>query len=203
MTAKIIIAFKRLSDSKLLTKALEIFAAMKENPHFPAPTPTLPALNDAIPNYQSGISASAGRDRTQVVLKNRSRVILIGMLKQLGNYITFTANGDSGMLGTCGYDLRKSPEPIIISKPTLLLNNGPNSGEVVIRAKTSKKIKGVVHQYTPDPLTHSSRWNSFPGTSRKYTAEGLERAKIYWFKVGVMGAKGQLVFSDSVSWVIQ
>ena len=203
MIAKITMSFDRLSDANLLTKARDIFTAMTGNPSFAAPTPALDDLYAAILDFQAAVNAAAGRERTKVVLKNRSRVALIAILKAIGNYVTFTANGDSAMLSSSGYDPRKTPQPVIVSKPTVTVDDGTNSGELLNSADSAKNTRGFVHQYTADPLTDNSVWNSFTTTSKKYTFTGLNRAKVYWCRVGVIGAKGQLVFSDPISRVVQ
>ena len=199
----IVMPFNRLTDSKLLTKALDILASMTDNTFFPTPTPTLAAVGDAISAFQEALIGAANRDRSKVILKNRARVDLIAILKALGNYVTFTANGDSAMIGSTAFDTRKISQPVIVSKPALVVESGINTGELINIADAGGKGRGFVHQYTPDPLTEASVWESFTSTSRKYTFAGLEKTKIYWCRVGIVGSKGQLVFSDPVSKVAQ
>src|SRR6185312_6918556 len=100
MIAIIVMPFSRLSDSKLLTKALDILASMTGNAFFPTPTPTLAVVGEAITAFQEALIGAATRDRSKVIIKNRARVNLIAILKALGNYVTFTANGDSAMIGS-------------------------------------------------------------------------------------------------------
>ncbi|KAA9034561.1 hypothetical protein FW778_22250 [Ginsengibacter hankyongi] len=203
MIAMIIMPFDRLTDSKLLTKAMDILASMTGNEFFPTPTPALTAVSDAITAFQDALTGAATRDRTKVILKNRARVDLIAVLKSLGNYVTFTANGDSAMIGSTAFDTRKVPQPVIVTKPTVKVELGVNSGELTNMAAAAGGGRSFVHQYTPDPLTDESVWESFTSTSRKFTFTGLEKAKIFWCRVGIVGAKGQLIFSDPVSKVVQ
>ena len=203
MISKIVMPFERQSGPKLLTKSLDISASMVGNVFFPTPTPTLETINGSIDRFQSALVAAASRDRTQVILKNRARVDLVANLKALGNYVTFTADGNSAMIGSTAFDTRKLPQPVIVVKPTATVENGVNSGELITNAKRQGKARGFVHQYTKDPLTETSVWESFPTTSKKFTFTGLEKTKVYWCRVGIMGAKGQLIFSDPVSKVVQ
>lgn len=203
MNAAIVMPFGRISGPKLLTKSLDISASMVGNVFFPTPTPTLETINGSIDRFQSALVAAASRDRTQVILKNRARVDLVANLKALGNYVTFTADGNSAMIGSTAFDTRKVPQPVIVTKPTATVANGVNSGELITSAMRPGKARGFVHQYTKDPLTETSVWESFPATSKKFTFTGLEKAKVYWCRVGIMGAKGQLIFSDPVSKVVQ
>ena len=199
----IIMPFERLTDSKLLTKAMDILASLTDNAFFPTPTPTLAVVADAITAFQEALTGAATRDRAKVILKNRARVDLIAVLKSLGNYVTFTANGDSAMIGSTAFDTRKVPQPEIVTKPTVKVELGVNSGELTNMAAVAGGGRSFVHQYTADPLTEASVWESFTSTSRKFTFTGLEKAKIFWCRVGIVGAKGQLIFSDPVSKVVQ
>jgi dipeptidyl aminopeptidase/acylaminoacyl peptidase len=203
MISQIVMPFKRLSDPKLLTQALDISASMAGNAYFPTPTPPLADVDDAIAAFQKALNDAANRDRSQVILKNRARVELISLLTALGNYVTFTSDGNSAMIGSTAFPTRKVPQPIIVTKPTVRVELGANSGELISIAEGVKKNRGYYHKYAPDPLTENSVWESFPSSSKKYTFIGLERAKIYWCRVAVVGSKGQLVFSDPVSKVVQ
>ena len=111
MSSKIVMPFGRLSGPKLLTKSLDISASMVGNAFFPTPTPTLATIDGAIDLFQSALIAAASRDRAQVILINRARVELIANLKALGNYVTFTADGNSAMIGSTAFDTRKLPQP--------------------------------------------------------------------------------------------
>jgi hypothetical protein len=182
---------------------MDILSSMTGNANFPTPTPTLADVSNSITNFQTALIAAATRDRTQVVLKNRARVELVALMKALGNYVTFTADGNSAMIVSTAFDTRKIPQPVIVTKPTAVVDLGTNSGELINSADSAKRNRGFVHQYTPDPLTENSVWENFPATAKKYTFSGLEKTKIYWCRVGVIGAKGQLVFSDPVSKVVQ
>ena len=204
MIAKITTGFQRLSDAKLLTKSLDIYASMNGNPFFITPTPAMADVNGSILAFQAALTSAAARERTQVILKNHARASLITMLKELANYVTFTANGAAGVLSSSGFDMRKVPEPVYVPKPSkILVQDGLNSGELTVSVSKPRGARSFVHQYTPDPLTASSIWVSVPSTSKTCTFTGLEKAKNYWCRVGVVGSNGQLVYSDPVSRVVQ
>jgi hypothetical protein len=204
MVAKIKTGFQRLSDAKLLTKSLDIYTSMNGNLNFLTPVPTMADVNGSILAFQAALTSAAARERTQVILKNHARASLITMLKELANYVTFTANGDAGILSGSGFDMRKVPEPVYVPKPSkILVTDGLNSGELTVSVSKPRGARSFVHQYTPDPLTASSIWVSIPSTSKTYTFTGLEKAKNYWCRVGIVGSNGQLVYSDPVSRVVQ
>ena len=68
-------------------------------------------IDGSIVHFQSALVAAASRDRMQVILKNRARVDLVANLKALGNYVTFTADGNSAKIGSTAFDTRKLPQP--------------------------------------------------------------------------------------------
>jgi len=94
--------------------------------------------------------ANAQGYSTKLALNN-ARVDIIAILKALGNYVTFTANGDSAMIGSTAFDTRKIPQPVIVGKPTVQVEQGVNSSELINIADTAGKGRSFVHQYTPDP----------------------------------------------------
>ena len=66
-----------------------------------------------------------------------------------------------------------------------------------------KGAVGYAYQYTQDPITENSAWQTVVGTSRKVVFAGLESGKKYWCRVIVIGTKGQGVFSTPISRVVQ
>src|SRR5437773_2222344 len=100
-TGKIITEFERLSDPNLATKGSDITTSMANNvANFPNPEPPLAAVLTALNEYSDALIAAKTRERTAVAVKNQKRAVLIALLKQLANYVTFTANGDTPVLSS-------------------------------------------------------------------------------------------------------
>ena len=193
---------KKYSDPDLLTSSQNIFVKMTDNPYYPKPQPALVVIGGNIEDFRVLLPAAASGDRTQSKLKNQARALLLTHLKQLNEFVTFTAKGDAAKLVSSGFPMRKTPQPVIVYKPGLKVTNGPNSGELVNEATNVRKNRGFLHQITADPVTDKSVWDSYSTTARKFTFSGLQRAKIYWCRVAVVGPKKQLIFSDPVSMVV-
>ena len=201
---KIIAFFAKYSDVKLDLKATVIYNSMNLNPVFPLPDPDMPALNNAILEYREALLNAQSRDYNAVLIKNQKRASLIMLLESLAKYVTFTAKGDVVALGSSGYDLVKAPVPVTISAPqNVTITDGLNLGELTIKADAVKGSPSYVPQITTAPLTPDSVWISYPCTKRTFTFKNLLRGQLYFCRIGALGSKGQLVFSDAVSRVAQ
>ena len=200
---KIVTNFRRHSDPKLYLKSTVIYNSMNLNPSFPTPEPDMPSLNTAITDFSQALVSAQSRDSNAVLVKNQKRASLIMLMESLAQYVTFTAKNDVVALGSTGFDLAKAPEPVTISAPqNVTLADGLNAGELVIKGDAVKGAKYLA-QITSAPLTAESLWVSYPSTSRTYTFNGLEKSRNYVCRLGAVGSRNQLVFSEPVSRVSQ
>lgn len=196
--------FDSLTDSDFETKAGSIYAFMLGNTNFPTPTPDLPSVKGDIQAYQDALTAAQTKSKNDVAAKNDARKKLTASLVQLANSVTTTANGNRTMLISSGFDLAKDGEFTPIIKPEIItLSDGLNPGELMVKVSAVKGAKGYGPQYTTDPLTASSEWRQFMTTTSKFTFTNLEAAKKYWCRMAVIGAYGQIVYSDAVCRVVQ
>ena len=204
-TAKIVINFTTLSDGNLESKALSIIDAMTDNPNFPNPDPSLAEVNTAVTEYSSALAGARSKDKVQVELKNIKRAALITVLKNLAAYVNYTSKGDRSIMASSGFDVSKDAKSaIVMSAPkNFKIVSGENSGQAFLKVSGVKGIKTYAHQYTPDPLTDASVWQTKYVTTRYYTFEGLETAKKYWFRVAAIGSGDQIMYTDPIAMVIQ
>lgn len=203
-TPRLKTGFDSLSDPDFQTKSESIYASMLPNPNFPTPTPELTVVDAAIKAYSDGLVAAQRKDKDAVAIKNQARTSLTALLIQLANSVMTTANGDKTMLISSGFDLAKEGETTPIVKPAgIMLWDGPNPGQLVVKVPRVKGSTGYGPQYTPDPLTADSKWTTFMTSSSKYTFTNLEPTKKYWCRVAVIGPYNQLVYSDAISRVAQ
>lgn len=108
---RLIVSFDHLSEADLQAKAGFILASLNGNPDFPAPwpapVPSLGAINATFDNYRAAYHASQSRDRNRIAERNEVRQSLVRMLHQLAAYLELVAEGDAQKLGTTGFDLRR------------------------------------------------------------------------------------------------
>ena len=204
-SGKIIMPFKKLTDSLLASKGQEIYASMLNNPSFATPTPDMPTLLSVLNNYTASLATAQTRERTAIIIKNQNRALLIDLLKAMGTYVTFTAQGDASQLSTTGFDMGKtrSKSPDIDKPLAPALTDGANSGEMVSSADGVKRVKSYVHQYKANLITGDTDWTNIFSTSRTSTLSGLITGQRYTVRIGAIGTNNQVVYSDTVSRIAQ
>jgi hypothetical protein len=202
---KVVKSFKRLSDSKLLTFGQTVVAAVGGAPGvFPTPTPVLADITTQLNAYRDLIQTSATRDKVQVEFKNQAKAALNLMLSQLADYVNLTAQGDAAILAQSGFALNKIPEPITLAAPTrVTLEDGGNSGEMVLKFKGAKGASSYLFQYTSDTMLGDNSWITIPATTTSYTFSGLNKGTTYFCRAVAVGANQQLMNSIVVNRVSQ
>jgi hypothetical protein len=202
---KVIKAFKVLADAKLLTFAQKVVASMTTAVgSFPTPTPTLVDITSEIDNFSALLQSAANRDKVQVALKNQSKKTLLQMLSQLADYVNMVAQGDEVKLSESGFDLNKVPQPISMKGPTgLVLLDGGNSGELVLKFRRVEGASGYLYQYTTDPLLPEDGWVSIAATTTSFTFTGLTKGVTYYCRVIAIGGNQQRMNSIVVNRVSQ
>ena len=203
--SRTIISFTRLSDGDLEAKALSIVDKMTDNPAFPNPVPTLADVSAALTEYSSAFSMAQNKDKVQIANKNIKREALLDLLRSLAAYVNFTANGNKSIIVSAGFDANKgitsaSPMP---DPKNFKVVSGRNSGQAVTSVNGVRAVKSYVHQYTPDPLTDTSMWQSKYVSSRVNVFDALEPGKKFWFRVAAIGTGDQVAYTDAISMIIQ
>jgi len=202
---KINLGFGKYTDAQLLVKSQAIHTAMTGNTNFPTPTPTLAAVQTAIDDYATALSAAQEGGKTNVATKNVKKGELIDVLVSLGNYVTFTADGDEVKLVSSGFPVQKQKEPSPpLEKPEIIkVEDGGNSGELLVTISAVKGARTYVYQYTKDPLNDANEWTGQNSTLTKFSFNELESGKKYWCRVLAYGINEQVVYSDPVSRIVQ
>ncbi|HEU5053034.1 MAG TPA: hypothetical protein VFT78_07965 [Hanamia sp.] len=204
--ARIKTSFYSFTDAAFAAYAQSINTALPGNVNFPNTQPLLPNLADAVDAYINALANAASRDKVAVGLKITARKNLEVELLTIANSLQNEAQGDRDKLLSTRFDLYKnnySPTPPLGPVTEFTVTDGLNPGTAKLKTKGPAGAKSFVHQYTPDPLTSSSSWNSFTSTFKEYTFTNLESAKKYWFRVIAVGVRDQVSVSDPVSRVVQ
>ena len=202
--SKIVTPFEGQSDPDFKAKADAIYKSMLGNVNFPTPVPELTLIDGMINAFGEAMATAKDRDRNSVARKNDIRQDLTYALIQLASSVTTVANGDKTLLISSGFELAKPGETIPFERPKgILLTDGKNSGELVVKIPTVKGAKSYGAQYTTDPLTASSEWTQEMTTTSKFTFKNLVAAQKYWCRMAAIGPYGQVVYSDAVCRVVQ
>jgi Fibronectin type III domain len=203
-TQKINLSFSKYTDAEFENKVAYILTSMTANPAFPTPIPALADVQTALTKYSADLVAAATLDRVAVANKNQSRAQLELLVKQLGMYVMYIANGDAAILTSSGFTLSKQPEPRYITNPgNVTLSNGLSSGELVASVEAVAGAKSYVYQIVSAEPTDTTVWESTTVTRSKYTFTGLLPGKRYWIRVAAAGRDEQVAYSPVTSQYVQ
>src|ERR1019366_1259693 len=202
---KVVKSFKQLADAKLLTFGQNVTASIANAVGvFATPTPPLADVNSELGNYANLLQTAAARDKIQVALKNESKQNLLLLLSRLADYVNLTAQGNEAVLAMSGFDLNKVPQPVNIKAPAgVMLQDGGNSGEMVLKFKSVAGASSYLFQYTTDTLLADTSWVSIASTTTSYTFSGLTKGATYYCRAVAVGSNQQLMNSIVVNRVSQ
>jgi hypothetical protein len=196
--------FEHLSDANLQVKASSIIDSLKDNPHFPDPKPDLAAVTEALEAFSNALTTAQAGNHADIAIKNQKREELLDKLRRLGEYVVFTAAGDTVKAASTNYSFaRDYGGPVEISRPeNLVVEDGDNSGDLRLRFNRVKGARSYVYQYTLDPISENSVWENKVGTVSQATFSNLQKGKRYWCRVGAVG-NAETIFSEPVSRLVQ
>jgi hypothetical protein len=104
---------------------------------------------------------------------------------------------DRAELLTSGFILRKQRESSELTDvKNMVLKPGKNPGEIHCSVTRPKGAVGFMHQISDTPEGEERMWVSTASTSNKHLYSNLVPGKLYAFRTGAFGSKGQLVFSN-------
>lgn len=195
-----------MSDADLQVSASGVLTAMtSNNAIFPNPTPDLATLNAAIEGFAAALVLSRDGSRQDVENKRQKRDALIDILLRLADYVLFTSAGDKAKALSSGFKINRlhTPRPDLQKPGNLRVTEGLNPGELQISFDRVEGARSYQYQYTTDPVTEASTWQSATGTVRKFLVTGLQSGKRYWCRIVAVGIRGQIACSDAVSKIVQ
>lgn len=202
---KINLNFRHYTDAALLLLAQAILLALTGNIFFPSVSPSLATLQSAINDYSDALAAAAQGGKNNIVVKNARRADLIKVLTSLALDIMKTADGDIIKLTSSAFPLSKDRTPLgPMENPQILkLEDGASSGSLKVAIAKVKGSMNYGYEYTLDPLTEASEWESEIDSSIKHTLANLEQGKKYWVRVVAYGRNEEETYSDPVSRIVQ
>lgn len=197
---KLNLNFGRYTDADLLVQAQSIEVSLTGNTYFPTTSPDLATVQTKINTYSDALSAAKDRSKNNIAAKNAARVDLTNTLVSLGMDLMKTANGNVQALISTAYPLSKQRQPLPpVGKPQVMkMEDGVNSGELVVIIAALLGARTFLYQYTQDPLTADSEWQSQNATTVKVLLSGLEPGKRYWIRVIAYGVNEQEVYSEAI-----
>jgi len=196
-----IVTYKKERD--LVTLGYRVTDKMENNTVFPAPPAALADLKKALPEFQIALTNAKSRDKEMIAIKNKQKANILALLEELANYVVLTCKGDKAFILSSGFDVTEGQSnPTAPSIQALEVELGA-AGEATTRVKKTAGGVAYLHQYATEAPGPNTVWISEGNTTGIHKFTGLSSDKRYWFRVVVVGRKGQKAYSPVVSRSIQ
>ncbi len=200
---KITMGFDQYSDPDLSLKGTTIDSSMTDNGNFPN-NPYTQEVSDRVLDYNVALTDAQSRNRSAVATKDIARAALITVLIAQGLWVIATAQGDKAKLASSGYDPAKGyTPPGPVTRPENLVVNSMSIGELEFSVDYVANAKSYLFQCRNAANTNDKAWITEGSTSRKYTMTNLDSGINYACRVGAVGSKGQIVYSNIIYWTAQ
>ncbi len=204
MRIQVTLAFARLPDADLITKATFIVASLTNNLNFPTPQPALTVVQPLIEAFQTALAAAADGGKIKTAEKNAAREALVEPLRNLAIYVQQNCGNDLTKFLSSGFDLRKQPEPsgLLPAPQGVTLTPTGISGEIGLRGSAVANARAYEAQSCLDPANNAEWEDQGTFSSTRATLSGLTPGKVVWVRERAIGAAGPGVWSEPVSTMV-
>lgn len=204
MVPTILKSYKRDNDSELGTSATRVTEGMDNNTNFLDPPPAYVALKTLLPEYRTAVANAKGRDSVAVSLKKDLKGKVVGYMSELDAWVTEKCKGDRTMLLTSGFYIsgekgKVVAEPVITNLEVEL----GRAGILTTKIKRVARCRGYWHQYSTEPPTSTTNWQSESTLQPEFTFTGLISGRTYWVRVAIFSKSGQWIYSPVESRIVQ
>jgi hypothetical protein len=191
----------KFTDLEISDKGDFIVYKMTGNEYFPNPEPTLIKVSSVIADYKNAYTKAQDGTKADTVAKNNLRIALEAILKDLGDYVQRTSNGDEVMILSSGFDVNKKPANIgPLDKVTgVKITMGNNKGSIEISWDVVPNADYYEIAYTKSPVTPTSVWLKETSKKRKRLIENLTRGEELTFQVTAVGSDPSRSWSDDIT----
>jgi len=201
MSFKISLRYRRLSALELFQLASFIHHQISTQPTvFVTPQPTMVDFKDSIDELQAAINNAGDGGKVMKEALTVAKAAMVTKMDGLNNYVTFTANGNREVAVQSGFPLNKTREQRSLGDPgTPVVKLTSQPGEVQIGVKKVTAAVAYMHQFTTDPLLKEEILMGMNCSSAKCKISGLAPGTVYYFRIGAIGNREQLLYSPVVS----
>ena len=213
MQAKLITTFDHLNESDFLAKAGTIVTNLTANANYPEPwavqVATLAQLTTSYTAYLDNYHTALSHDRLKIALRNSARLVLTEQLKSLIPYLEMVAQGDTHILATTGYDLRKDlvrggSADILAAPEAFRVAHGAKSGSFDIHLAKLLGAGSYEVQITESDPAIEGNWRHATTslTAAHILLEDLIPGQAYWVRVRGIGTAGAGVWTEPVNLIV-
>jgi hypothetical protein len=194
MVPKVSLAFASLPDQELDNFVQRILDNLYGNAAYPTPPVTSAALTTAKNDFVAKLAAAATGGQADTAAKNASRQMLIGLLRQLANYVEGKCGGVLDTLLGSGFDAGSTERrrEALLKAESLVIRNG-DTGQLIAKIKPVKNTKMYEGRASADGGT---TWlpSVYTGDSQHIIFSGLTPGVEYTIQIRALG--GSTGYSD-------
>src|SRR5437763_5418967 len=176
------LSYAGLSDKDVVTQGVGVVDGMTNNSKLVNP-PINPAdLKTQVEAYASLIAAASDGGKKAITERHKQRAIVVKMLRQLGHWVEANCNNDAAILQSSGFQqqatpVRTSPQPLA-GPPSFKVDNGPNSGQAIMRGKLVPKAVSYTARYAPtSPDSKPGSWTEMHPVTAMRSGIPLEQSR--------------------------
>jgi len=199
MQNKVLINFAKMRDAVMESKGQQIFTALTNNPHFPGIGPRLAELQSANKVFSDAMALASNGDRVKVSAKNDARKALVAVLNAIAREVNFTSSDRTVLLGT-GFNVSvESKSTRLLGAPTnFTVLPGMNTGEMIMNVDPVAGASSYVFMFGLSPVVNNT-WSHSISTVSSIKIDMLQAMKLYDFRIGISGPRGQLVYTAIIT----
>jgi hypothetical protein len=185
-----------------ITYAESIVKGMTDNPSFPAPTPVLSTVTQAIDDLQVAETAALSRTKGAVATRNEKRMALVQLLQQTKAYVQTAADANRenaiSIVQSAGMVVKKTP---VRTKRSFAAKPGTVSGTVTVLTSAAARRASYDWEYSTDG---GKTWVNLPSTLQaKTTVSGLTPGATATFRVRALTKIGEGDWSQPTSLLVK
>lgn len=205
-TARLKMALDGLSVGDYIIRCSAIKNAIAANAAtFATPDPPLATVDLAIQELgqrEQAVEQKQGKDAT--FYRNEAKKALHALMRQLANYVSLVANGDSDIILLSGFELVDSSSKVgLLSPPDTIKRqvDGLNAGEIRLFWAGVKLSTGYMVSIAPvEDGGVIGQWSSYKAKRLSYVFTGLVSGQLYAMRVATLSAAGQGTWSITVTY---
>lgn len=190
----------RATPTMLVDQGRNHVTMLTGNAAFPTPKPALADITTACNELDAANQAyEFNRGKLEKDSRDERYQTLKALIRELGGYVQQESQGAKDLILSAGFDVRRSATPVgpLPAPQDVRALVTPYPGRIEVRWKG---VRGrSVYELaicTGNPEVPEN-WSLLAITSKnRYTADGLQSDKVYFFRVVAMGAAGASPVSD-------
>jgi hypothetical protein len=193
------LGFTQIPDSHLLQRLNKVHDGMLNNPAYPTPPVDIAAFKTTIDAYTAAVAATLEGGKAAIVERDKRRVDVIILARQLGHYVEATCKGDMATFVSSGFapapaGPRPAAQPVAV--PSIAAVDQGHSGQLVVNIKPVAKARSYEMRYAVVPAAGGAiNWTTIVAATTKppIPINNLTAGTTYTFQVRAFGKLG---FSD-------